>query len=118
MRRLLIPSFHVHLAICVGDDEDVDVATLLRGWRGRILAWLGFTVAARWLLLHREPTDGPNEVHIVPVNDGMGHEIRATCVCGPYMLRELHGPEPDTLLITHQALDVREIAPTEAELTP
>lgn len=109
-----IPTFHIHFAICVGDDEDIDVKDLFRGWRGKILKRLGFTVAARWALLHRLP----NEVHIVPINDGMSHDTHgASCVCGPFALREKHnGDADDTWLFTHQSLDRREIAPTQAEM--
>lgn len=119
-RRLMFPSFHIHLALCIGDDEDVDVALLLRGWRGKILKKLGFVVAARWVLLHREPTDSPNEFHIVPVDDGMTHDLHSgDCVCGPFGVREKHDDGiDDTWLYTHASLDAREIAPTVEELTP
>lgn len=114
-RRFKIPTFHIHLALCVGDDEDVDIAVLLRGWRGKILKKLGFVVAARWVMIHR-----PGEIHIVPVDDGMTHDLHdSDCVCGPLGVSESHnGDLPDTWLYTHASLDHREMAPTVEELTP
>lgn len=108
-----VPSFHIHIAICVGDDEDIDVKAKFRGWRGRILRRLGFTIENRWVLIHR-----PGELHIVPIGDGMDHDTHAGgCVCGPFAICEHHDWEDDSWLYTHASLDSREVPPTVEELT-
>lgn len=48
----------------------------------------------------------PKELHVVPVDDVIEHELDAVCPCGP--TPELARMSPDIYLYKHHSLDGRE----------
>lgn len=51
------------------------------------------------------------ETDALPLDDLIGHEPGAECICGPEVHRAYHpaGAEPDRYLYVHHALDGREV---------
>ena len=57
-----------------------------------------------------EATPAGNEVHVLPINDSVAHEQTDACVCGP-ATEPVERPDGSVgWLITHDALDGRELA--------
>ena len=48
------------------------------------------------------------EIHVVPVNDLVGHEEALGCACGPDVETITHPEQGAGLLVIHHSLDGRE----------